>query len=100
MVLFAALEGHELGLAHYHRFALPMFEMFRDYIARRQRQGALRDYDAGAVIAAVSGMAQNYAIYTELFGFKPLRLSDDQVIEIFTDIMMSGIHRKKTRKRK
>ncbi len=100
MVLFAALEGHELGLAHYRRFALPMFELFRDYIARRQREGALRDYDAGAVIAAAAGMAQNYAIYTELFGFKTLRLPDDQVIEIFTEIMMSGIRQKKTRKRK
>lgn len=100
MVLFAALEGHELGLAHYRRFALPMFELFRDYIERRQREGALRDYDAGTVIAAVAGMAQNYAIYTELFSFKPLRLGDDQVIDVFTDIMMSGIRQKKARKRK
>jgi len=100
MVLFAALEGHELGLAHYRRFAFPMFELFRDYIARRQRAGALRDYNPGAVIGAIAGMAQNYAIYTELYGFNPLRLNDDQVIEIFIDIMMNGIRQKKARKRK
>jgi len=106
--LFAALEGHELGLAHHRRFALPVFELFRDYIARRQHEGALRDYDAGTVIAAIVGMAQNYAIATELFGFKPLQLDDDQVIDTFTNIMMRGIRRNKaphkapknTRKRK
>ncbi|MEI9974994.1 MAG: hypothetical protein WDO73_24860 [Ignavibacteriota bacterium] len=45
ILLFAALEGHQLGLAHYHRFAIPVFERFRDYIARRQREGALREYN-------------------------------------------------------
>lgn len=98
ILLFAALEGHELGLAHHRKFAVPVFEMFRDYIARRQREGALRDYDAGTVIAAVAGMAQNYAIYTELFGFKQLRLDDSEVIEIFTNIMMRGIRQSKAPK--
>jgi hypothetical protein len=65
ILLFAALEGHELGLAHHRRLAGPVFELLRDYIARRQRDGALRDYNAGLVIAAIAGMAQmaqNYAI--------------------------------------
>ena len=100
ILLFAALEGHELGLAYHRKFALPVFELLRDYIVRRQREGALRDYDAGVVIAAIAGMAQNYAIYTELFGFKPLRLGDSKVIEIFTDIMMRGIRQKKAGIRK
>ena len=100
ILLFAALEGHELGLAHHRRLAGSVYELLRDYIARRQRAGALREYNAGVVIAAIAGMAQNYAIYTELFGFKPLRLSDAQVIEIFTDIMMNGIRKKKARIRK
>jgi TetR/AcrR family transcriptional regulator len=99
ILMFAALEGHELGLAHHRRFAIPVFELLRDYIARRQREGALRDYQPGVVVAAVAGMAQNYAIYTELFGFDPLRLDDTQVIEIFTNIMMNGIRMKKTKTR-
>jgi len=108
IVLFAALEGHEHGLAHHRRFAIPVFEMFRDYIARRQREGALRAYDPGLVIAAIAGMAQNYAIYTELFGFKQLRMDETEVVETFTNIMMRGIRQNKaavkapakTRKRK
>jgi TetR/AcrR family transcriptional regulator len=99
ILLFAALEGHELGLAHHREFALPVFELFRGYIARRQREGALRDYDPGLVIAAIAGMAQNYAIYTELFGFKMVRASDSEVIESFTDIMMRGIRQGKAVKK-
>ena len=96
--LFAALEGHELGLAHHRRFAVPVFEMFRDYIARRQSEGALREFNPGIVIAAIAGMAQNYGIYTELFGFKPLKAEDTEVIEIFTNIMMRGIRQPKASK--
>lgn len=96
ILLFAALEGHELGLAHYRKFAIPVFELFRDYIARRQREGALRDYNPGIVISAIAGMAQNYAIYTELFGFKSIRADDSEVIEIFTNIMLRGIRQGKT----
>ena len=104
MMLFAALEGHELGLAHHRRFAVPVFEWFRDYIVRRQREGALRDYDPGIVIVAISGMAQTYAVYTELFGFEPPPVGDDEVIDAFTNILMRGIRQsqpgKKARKRK
>jgi TetR/AcrR family transcriptional regulator len=95
IVLFAALEGHEHGLAHHRSFAIPVFEMFRNYIARRQREGALRAYDPGLVIAAIAGMAQNYAIYTELFGFKQLRMDETEVVETFTNIVMRGIRQNK-----
>jgi len=80
ILLFAALEGHEL---------------FRGYIARRQREGALRAYDPGIVIAAIAGMAQTYGIYTELFGYKVLPADDAEVIEIFTNIMLRGIRQNK-----
>ena len=99
ILLFAALEGHDLGLAHHRKFALPVFELFREYIARRQREGALRAYQPGIVIAAISGMAQTYAIYTELFGFKPLRVDDSEVLDGFTDIIMRGIRQGKLSKK-
>jgi hypothetical protein len=44
-------------------------------------------------MAAVSGMAQNYAVLTSMFGLAP-DLTDEQVIEIFTAIIMNGIQKK------
>jgi TetR/AcrR family transcriptional regulator len=95
ILLFAALEGHEHGLAHHRKFATPIFELFRGYIARRQGEGALRDYDPGVVIVAIAGMAQTYGIYTELFGYKTIQANDDEVIDSFTNIMMRGIRQNK-----
>jgi TetR/AcrR family transcriptional regulator len=101
ILLFAALEGHEHGLAHHRRFAMPIFELFRNYIARRQREGAVRDYNPGLVIAAIAGMAETYAIYTEFFGFTTIRADDAEVIDTFTSIMLRGIRQnKKARNRK
>jgi len=99
ILLFAALEGHELGLAHHRRFALPVFELFREYIARRQRAGAIKGLNPGIVIGAIAGMAQNYALYTELFGFKPLHADDQEVIDSFTEIVMRGVRRSKSSKK-
>ena len=92
--LFAALEGHEVGLAHYRGYAIPIFQLLRDYLIRRQKEGALRECSPAAIVAAVSGMAQNYAVLTSMFGFGWPDMADDQVIADFTAIVMNGIQKK------
>jgi TetR/AcrR family transcriptional regulator len=91
--LFAALEGHEVGLAHYRHFALPIAQVLVEYIRRRQREGAIRDHHPAAILAAIAGMAQNYAVLTQMFGFCFPDLTDEQVIESFTAILMNGIQK-------
>ena len=89
--LFAALEGHEVGLAHYRQFVSPIVQVLTDYFQRRQDEGALRGYPPAAILAAIAGMAQNYAVLTQMFGFSCPDLSDEQVIDSFTAIILSGI---------
>jgi hypothetical protein len=67
--------------------------LLRDYLLQRQREGALREQNPAAVMAAVSGMAQNYAVLTSMFGFSSPDLTDEQVIDIFTEIIMNGIRK-------
>jgi TetR/AcrR family transcriptional regulator len=90
VMLFAALEGNEQGLAHYRSFSIPIFELLRVYIVRRQREGALADFDPGAILAAIAGMAQRYAMFTQMFGFST-EISAEQAADIFTRILMNGI---------
>jgi TetR/AcrR family transcriptional regulator len=90
VMLFAALEGNEQGLAHYRSFSIPIFELLRVYIVRRQREGALADFDPGAILAAIAGMAQRYAMFTQMFGFST-DISPDQAVDVFTHILMNGI---------
>lgn len=89
-MLFAGLEGHEQGLQHYRRMSLPIFELLRDYVARRQSEGALEGHDPGLIIAAIGGMALNYAMMTQMLGFRP-EMTDQQVTAAFTSILMDGI---------
>jgi TetR/AcrR family transcriptional regulator len=102
VVLFAALEGHEAGLAHHHQLSIPIFELLSDYIVRRQRQGAFLGYNPGVIIEAIAGMTSHYAMMTQLFGYTPPSgLSDEKAIETFTRIVMSGVQpaaRKKSKK--
>jgi TetR/AcrR family transcriptional regulator len=90
VLLFAALEGNEQGLAHHRSFSIPIIELLRDYIVRRQREGALGQHRPMAILSAIAGMAQRYAMYTQLFRF-PAEVSDEEAVAAFTDILMNGI---------
>ena len=90
VLLFAALEGHELGLEHNRQRSYPVFELLLQYLTRRQAEGTLRNCNPGAIVAAAAGMAVHYGMMTELFGFKT-DVDDHQVADAFTSIMMNGI---------
>jgi len=90
VLLFAALEGNEQGLTHFRSFSIPIGNLLRDYIVRRQSAGALAGIAPGAILSAVSGMAQRYAMLTELFGFES-DFTDPEAVDLFTQILMKGI---------
>ena len=90
VLFFAALEGNEVGLAHHRQLSIPVYELLCQYIARRQSEGALRDYNPGVILAAIAGMATQYAMMTEMFGFSS-KQPVEQVTDTFTKIMMTGI---------
>lgn len=98
VLLFAALEGHETGLAHARQLSLPVFELLCQYFARRQREGAIRECNPGAIVAAFAGMATNYANMTQMFGF-PNNVSDRQIADSFVDIVIHGIQKHKPTQR-
>jgi TetR/AcrR family transcriptional regulator len=96
LMLFAALEGQETALNHHRSVSLPIYELLREYILKRQRGGKLLAFKPEAILAAIAGMAHRYALYTRLFGFQS-ELTDGEAAETFTRILMGGI---KTRAKK
>ncbi len=90
MLLFAALEGHETGLEHARALKLPIFELLCEYLTRRQREGAIREGNPGAIIAAIAGMATHYATMTQMFGFSA-NSTDREMADSFVGIVMRGI---------
>lgn len=91
LMLHASLEGHELATIYRSEFGLPIFAALRAYLDRRQRSGALRHIDSGAMIVAIAGMAHYYALNAENANPGGINLNDEQIVEAFIRIMMDGV---------
>jgi TetR/AcrR family transcriptional regulator len=91
VLLFAALEGHELGLAHNRQLVAPIYELLRDYFERRRQEGAIGDLHPGAIIGAIAGMTKNHAMMTQMFGYSTEGATDEEIVENFVRITMNGI---------
>jgi TetR/AcrR family transcriptional regulator len=91
MVLFAALEGHEVALAYVHQQSFPFFQSLEEYVLRRQAQGALLGLRPIFILTAIFGMAHHYAQVSQMFGFIPEQPPDEEVVSAFVHILMNGI---------
>jgi TetR/AcrR family transcriptional regulator len=95
MMLYAALEGQQQTLVEHRRLSLPIMKMLTAYVARRQKEGALKPGPPKAVIAAIAGMASHYAMMTGLFGFET-GVTDDAMVDAFVYILMDGVRARKS----
>ena len=98
VMLYAALEGHELAAMYHKQFAIPFIDLLKEYIDRRQQEGALKRVNPGAVIFAVAGMAQQYATHVFMCDYKDAGFEQNEAIDTFTGILMKGIDVKQTQR--
>ncbi len=91
VILFAALEGHEQGLARMRKQMAPVFEKFMEYIARRQREGAFINCEPHAIMVALGGLAHQYGLITQIFRGPTPDASEEEMVELFTQIVLHGI---------
>ena len=91
VILFAALEGHEQGLARMRKEFAPIFEKLMEYIARRQREGALADCNPHAIMIGLGGIAHQYGLITQIFRAPSPDISDEEMAPLFTRILLHGV---------
>jgi TetR/AcrR family transcriptional regulator len=91
LLLHAALEGHELAIMHHNEMRMPIGAKLKEYIARRQRAGALRQCDPGIVLFAMAGIPQYYAMQKYIHKCGDLPMQDEQATESFVRILMNGL---------
>lgn len=91
LMLYALLEGHEIAKIHHQRMGASFFAPLCEYIARRQREGAMRQFAPGAVVMAVAGVFRFYAQMSLLCGGGPAPLGNAQIIDTFTTILLNGL---------
>ena len=93
LLLFSALEGHELSQMFWDRNVSSMYEFIGSYIRERQQDGVFRDIDPLVVVRAFSGMLIHHSLNNTLWD-RPRRIldiPDDDAAREFTEILLHGI---------
>jgi AcrR family transcriptional regulator len=91
LMSYARLEGHTLADIFHARMGLPTFDFLRGYVADRQREGAFRSGDAGALVLCVFAPALHYALNKYVFGLDVFPLSDEDMAEELAGFILAGL---------
>jgi TetR/AcrR family transcriptional regulator len=87
----ASIEGHEVSALLNAKIGLPFYEFLRDYVARRQAEGAFLKCDPGIAVFALIGLPTYFAIVTRLFGIRIVKASQGDVLDTATRLFLNGI---------
>jgi len=93
LLLFSALEGHELAEIWYEQSITMFFGPFIDKLARMTEAGQLKQIDAPVLARAFIGMVGNYALATAVFKYPEFDGSREQTVSRFVEIFQSGASR-------
>lgn len=92
LLLFSALEGHELSEIFFESRVKRLHEFLSSYIRGRIKEGRFRAMDAMVAARGFIGMIVHYLLIHELFGVKrPPRSSPEKVMELFVSVFLKGI---------
>ncbi|MGH6689088.1 MAG: TetR/AcrR family transcriptional regulator, partial [Vicinamibacterales bacterium] len=91
LMLLAALEGHDLARVSQHTRGLPLFDLLRDYVARRQKAGAFRAGDPGLLVFGLLSLPLYFAMVSRLFALELVKQSDRDVAATFARLILDGL---------
>jgi len=95
LLLYSALEEHDLAAQFFSAFVERVYVFIGDYIARRQREGAFRDIEPRVAVRAFLGMLMNHSLNNILFDKerRVIDLSNEEAARNFAEILLAGIKR-------
>ena len=91
LMLYAALEGHDLAIMHHNQIKLPIGFKLLEYIGRRQAEGALRGCNPVAILYALAGIPEAYAMHKYIHKEAFPNESDEPFVDTFVAILMDGL---------
>jgi AcrR family transcriptional regulator len=92
LLLFSALEGHELADLFFERDAAEFYDRISDYIRKRMEAGAFRaDIDPFVAARALVGMAVHHATVQALFRDTIVTASREEYATEMVEIFLAGI---------
>jgi AcrR family transcriptional regulator len=93
LLIFSALERHELAQLFFEAHSRCGIELITKYMKRRIEQGRFRDIDPALIGHAFIGMAGNYAMDRTVFQHMSLPLDRATVVEGMVSIFLEGIQK-------
>ncbi|HEU4390510.1 MAG TPA: TetR/AcrR family transcriptional regulator [Blastocatellia bacterium] len=96
LLLYSALEGHELSDIFFGSTAREIRTYVRRYIKQRINDGAFREMDPSVAARAFVGAVIHHAQTRALYKFDDLKMSSRQIADRFVDIFLSGALKKPT----
>lgn len=93
LLLYSALEEHELAQMFWEKFVRRVYAFLGDYIGQRQRDGAIVEIEPAIIVRAFIGMIIHHSLNNNLWDRKRtlLKLSNEAAARHFTDILLHGI---------
>jgi len=94
LILYSALEGHELARPFQEKRILRLRDFLTTYIDRRRQEGAFRAVDAALAARAFMGMVVDHLIVRHVFGQRDqYPQPPEAVAETFVSIFLDGIRK-------
>jgi len=93
LLLYSALEQHELATMFFETFVRRVYEFLGDYIRQRQRDGVLIEIDPAIVVRAFIGMIMHHSLNNNLWDTQRrlLNISNEVAARQFTKVLLNGI---------
>ncbi|HET8549565.1 MAG TPA: TetR/AcrR family transcriptional regulator [Bryobacteraceae bacterium] len=91
LLLFSALEGHELKDLFYERHSSAFMASVTGYIERRIAEGSMRAVDPMIAARAFFGMIAHFCISSMIFNCARCDTPREQVVKTMVDIFLSGV---------
>lgn len=93
LLLYSALEGHELSKMFFETFVTGIYETLGGYIRARQQEGAFKEIEPKVVVRALVGMLIHHSLSNMLFDpeKKLLNIPEEEAARFFATILLEGI---------
>lgn len=93
LLLYAALEGHELAQMFWERTVIQFYEFLGAYIRERQQEGAMREVEPRIVVRAFIGAIIHHSLNNNLWdpNRRLLNISNEEAARSFTDVLLKGV---------
>lgn len=91
LMLYSALEQHEMARMFRQKQVQPFYDGMAEYIRLRQREGAFRQMRPVIAVRAFVGMVAHHALVVNVYGDIQPKISTGEAVRSFTAIFLAGL---------